>query len=161
MLAWNLVDIVRHPNTPVLPLWLVLWVLTRRKVAWTAKKRNPWFLPCWTTPPTKISTFLSSLQTFLSSLLYRHFVCAKFLSNVFGSSSMAVWMNVTSFRIYTIIVFFPWKQCHNDVTGACSLPQKMRCCLPDPMLPSLNSLAQSVQKLSKVCQPLIATVVAN
>jgi len=47
-------DVVRHPYTPVLQLGWGSWVLTGRRVAYSAKKRNPWFLPGWT--PTKKSS---------------------------------------------------------------------------------------------------------
>jgi len=34
-------------------------------------------------------------------------------------------------------MFFPLKRRHNNVTGGRDLPQKMRCCLSDPVKPSM------------------------
>jgi len=44
-------------------------------------------------------------------------------------------MDATGFPSLAV---FPLKQCHNDVIGAHNLPQTMRCCLLDPMMPSLT-----------------------
>jgi len=49
-------DVVRHPNTPFLQLWLGSWVLTGRKMGWTAENhQKSWFLPRWT--PAKSFSF--------------------------------------------------------------------------------------------------------
>jgi len=53
-------DVAKHSDTPLLQLWGGSWVLTGRKVTWTAKKWNPWFLPRWTTNKNKFQLFCSS-----------------------------------------------------------------------------------------------------
>jgi len=86
-------------------------------------------------PHQKISIFWSSLQR---QGPYRHFLCGKIICTVFGLSSMAFWMDAIGFPDLRESLFPPLKQHHNDVTGACNLPQKMLECLLDPMVPSLT-----------------------
>ena len=132
-------DVVRHPIAPALRLWWGLLVLAGRHVSWIAKKWSPWFLP-HSTPHHKYFNFFvhhSKGKVFTDILYAERLVPARLVWGIW----LFEWTQL--FFIDYAQMGFPLKRCHNDVTDACNLPQKMRYCRPDPNDTFSDFLAQS------------------
>jgi len=123
-------DIPKHQIAPVVQL---------RWVGWLAEK---WLEP----QKTKIFGYfpLLTAPNFFKTFCDHHRK-DKVLADIFYVESLfptclvwALWLfELTQLVFLAFKKTFFLKRRHNDVKGARNLPQKMRCCLPDPMMSSL------------------------
>ena len=98
---------------------------------WSAPQDTTKIHGFWTPHQNKYQPFWSSLQR---QGVDKHFLCEKFVSNMFGLASVAYWMDVTRLCILREKCFPPW----NAVTCGCDLPQNVCSCLTDLVMPSVT-----------------------